>query len=78
MILVSAANNVPGPSYPSQYSSVISVAAHSGKDPYVFDYNPTPPAKFGAPGIDVDVAWMYGSTLQVTGNSFAAFHCRGW
>lgn len=69
---MSAINNVPGPSYPSQYSSVLSVAAHAGTNPWEFDYNPAPPVEFGAPGIDVDVAWLQGSNLQVTGNSFAA------
>jgi subtilisin family serine protease len=77
IILVSAINNVPGPSYPSQYSSVLSVAAHAGTDPWVFDYNPVPPVEFGAPGIDVEVAWLNGATLQVTGNSFAAPHIAG-
>ena len=34
VILVSAVNNIPAPSYPSLYSSVISVAAHEIKDPF--------------------------------------------
>ena len=77
MVIVCAANNVPGPTYPSQYASVLSVAAHGGTDPYGFDYNPRPPVEFGAPGIDVDVAWRGGGTLRVTGNSFAAPHIAG-
>jgi subtilisin family serine protease len=48
--LVSAVNNVPAPSYPSQYSSVISVAAHDGHDPFTYYYNPSPPVEFGALG----------------------------
>lgn len=76
-LLVSAANNLPGASYPSLYSSVLSVAAHDGKDPYTFYYNPTPPVEFGAPGIDVRVAWQNGSTVVTTGNSFAAPHIAG-
>jgi subtilisin family serine protease len=76
-LLVSAANNVPGASYPSLYSSVLSVAAHDGKDPYVFYYNPSPPVEFGAPGIDVRVAWQNGSSVVTTGNSFAAPHIAG-
>jgi subtilisin len=76
-VLVCAINNVPGPSYPSQFSSVISVAAHLGKDPERFDYNSNPPVEFGAPGIDVEVAWRGGGTLEVTGNSFAAPHISG-
>jgi subtilisin family serine protease len=77
VMLVCAVNNVPKPSYPSQYSSVFSVAAHEGKDPFAFDYNPSPPVEFGAPGIDLEVAWLDGSTLQATGNSFAAPHVAG-
>ena len=77
MMLVSAINNVPDESYPSQYSSVFSVAAHMGQDPFVFDYNPSPPVEFGAPGINVDVAWKDGSTIKTTGNSFAAPHIAG-
>jgi subtilisin family serine protease len=76
-LLVSAANNLPGASYPSLYSSVVSVAAHEGHDPFTFYYNPAPPVEFGAPGIDVRVAWQNGSTIVTTGNSFAAPHMAG-
>ena len=74
MILVTAANNLPQPSYPSQYAAVFSVAAHDGHDPLAFHYNPTPPVEFGAPGIDIEVAWKDGSTIKASGNSFAAPH----
>jgi subtilisin len=77
VMLVCAVNNVPGPTYPSQYSSVFSVAAHDGKDPFSLDYNPSPPVEFGAPGIDVDVAWTEGGYITATGNSFAAPHIAG-
>jgi subtilisin len=77
VMLVCAVNNVPGPTYPSEYSSVFSVAAHEGTDPFAFDYNPSPPVEFGAPGIDVEVAWKDGSTIVATGNSFAAPHITG-
>ena len=77
MMLVSAVNNVPSPSFPSQYSSVFSVAAHDGKDPFRFHYNPAPPVEFGAPGIDVEVAWLNNTTIEATGNSFAAPHIAG-
>ena len=77
IILVSAVNNIPAPSYPSLYSSVISVAAHEGKDPFTYYYNPSPPVEFGAPGIDVRVAWLDGQYGNVTGNSFAAPHIAG-
>jgi subtilisin family serine protease len=77
VMLVSAINNVPSPSYPSQYAGVFSVAAHDGKDPFSFDYNPAPPVEFGAPGIDLEVAWQEGSYIEATGNSFAAPHIAG-
>ena len=76
-VLVAAANNMPAPSYPSTYASVVSVGSHDVPDPYVFYYNPTPPVEFGALGIDVNVAWLDGQTIQATGNSFAAPHMAG-
>ena len=75
--LVSAANNLPVPSYPSVYSSVISVGSHEIQDPYHFYYNPQPPAEFGALGIDVRVPWLDGGWITTTGNSFAAPHITG-
>jgi subtilisin len=75
--LVSAVNNIPAPSYPSLYSSVISVAAHAGHDPFIYYYNPSPPVEFGAPGIDVEVAWNNKQYVTSTGNSFAAPHITG-
>ena len=75
--LVSAMNNLPEPSYPSLFSSVISVAAHEGHDPFTYYYNPNPPVEFGAPGIDVEVAWNRKQYLTCTGNSFAAPHITG-
>lgn len=75
--LVCAVNNAPVASYPSQYAAVLSVAAHARRDPERFDYNPDPPVEFGAPGIDVEVAWREGTRLVATGNSFAAPHITG-
>ncbi|MGE5224916.1 MAG: S8 family serine peptidase [Omnitrophica WOR_2 bacterium] len=77
VILVSAVNNIPAASYPSLYSSVVSVAAHQGQDPFTYYYNPSPPVEFGAPGIDVEVCWLNGQYSIVTGNSFAAPHIAG-
>jgi subtilisin family serine protease len=77
VMVVSAANNVEAPSFPSLFSSVFSVAAREGHDPFALDYNPAPPVEFGAPGIDVRVAWLGGGTAQVSGNSFAAAHITG-
>ena len=77
-MLVTAANNMPVPSFPSLYASVISVASHERtEDPYLFYYNPSPPVEFGAPGIDVRVAWSEGGWITATGNSFAAPHITG-
>jgi subtilisin family serine protease len=72
--LVSAANNVPAPSYPSLFSSVFSVAAHPESDPWRIYYNPAPPVEFGAWGVDVPIAWKDGGSTVATGNSFAAPH----
>ena len=75
--LVSAANNVRAPSYPSLFSSVFSVAAHAEPDPWRIYYNPAPPVEFGAWGVDVPVAWKDGGGTVATGNSFAAPHIAG-
>ena len=77
VMLVSAVNNIPAPSYPSLYSSVVSVASHDGHDAFTYFYNPSPPVEFGAPGIDVSVAWKDKSYTTSTGNSFAAPHIAG-
>ena len=76
--LVSAANNVPAPSYPSLFSSVFSVAAHAEPDPLRIYYNPAPPVEFGAWGVDVPIAWKDGGMTVATGNSFAAPHVAGF
>ncbi len=76
-LLVCAANNQPGPTYPSQFASVVSVAAMPTTDPWGLAYNPRPPVEFGARGIDVEVAWSGGSSIVATGNSFAAPHVTG-
>ncbi|HEY7937046.1 MAG TPA: S8 family serine peptidase [Candidatus Limnocylindrales bacterium] len=76
-LLVSAANNVQGASYPSLFASVVSVAAHDVADPWTWFYNPAPPVEFGAYGVDVEVAWKGGGHAVATGNSFAAPHIAG-
>jgi subtilisin family serine protease len=76
-LLVSAANNVVGASYPSLFAAVLSVAAHDAGDPDTWFYNPSPPVEFGAHGLDVDVAWRGGTRIRATGNSFAAPHLAG-
>jgi subtilisin family serine protease len=73
-LLVCAANNQPGPTYPSEFASVVSVACRPGEDPWTLSCNPNPPVEFGARGIDVEVAWAGGGHTVATGNSFAAPH----
>jgi subtilisin len=75
--VVAAANNHPIRSFPSLYSSVASVACNDAKDRFEFYLNPDPPTEFLAPGIDLTVAWRGGTTMRVTGNSFAAPHISG-
>jgi subtilisin family serine protease len=78
--MVTAANNMPEPSFPSLFAAVLSVACHAeakGDDPLEFYCNPDPPVEFGAPGIDVRVAWARGGYSTMTGNSFAAPHITG-
>jgi subtilisin family serine protease len=77
-LLVSAASNTPGEaSYPSLFSSVVSVASHDIPDPWTYFYNPNPPVEFGAWGVDVPVAWLNGGQIVASGNSFAAPHIAG-
>jgi subtilisin len=75
--LVTAANNVAQPSFPSMYGSVASVACNLATDPFRFHFNPEPPTEFLARGIDVEVPWRGGGRVRATGNSFAAPHIAG-
>jgi len=77
ILLVSAVNNFAVASYPSLYSSVVSVAAGDAQDRLTYYYNPSPPVEFGAPGIDIEVPWLNKSACVTTGNSFAAPHLTG-
>jgi subtilisin family serine protease len=76
-VIVTAANNIVRPSFPSLFASVTSVASNLSKDPFRFHFNPEPPTEFLAPGIDVDVAWLDGGRVTGTGNSYAAPHIAG-
>ena len=77
VVLVCAIANAPGPSYPSQFAAVVSVAANDGRSAFDLDCNPSPPVEFGAPGIDVTAPWTGRGTVVTTGNSFAAPHVTG-
>jgi subtilisin family serine protease len=76
-VLVASAHNMPVESYPWRFSSVISVGSHEGKDALAYYYNPDPPVEFFARGVAIDVAWLDGGELRVTGNSFATPHISG-
>jgi subtilisin len=73
-VLVASAHNMPVESYPWKFSSVISVGSHEEPDPFAFFYNPSPPVEFFGRGVNVDVAWLGGREITVSGNSFATPH----
>jgi len=76
-MLVASAHNMPVESFPWRFASVVSVGSHEDADPYAYYYNPNPPVEFFARGLNVDVAWLGGQTLNCTGNSFATPHIAG-
>jgi subtilisin family serine protease len=73
-VLVASAHNMPVESYPWRFSSVISVGSHEDPDPLAFFYNPNPPVEFFGRGVNVEVPWVGGRSLKVSGNSFATPH----
>jgi subtilisin len=77
IMVVCALSNEAKVSIPAEFASVFSVAATTTDDPERLLSNPTPPAEWGARGIDVPVAWLDGSVIVATGNSFAAPHVAG-
>jgi subtilisin len=76
-VLVASAHNMPVESYPWRFSSVLSVGSHELADPLQFFYNPSPPVEFFARGLDIEVAWLGGTQIRATGNSFATPHMSG-
>ena len=76
-LLVACAHNLPVPSFPWRFSSVLSVGSHAGHDLFEYHVNPSPPVEFAAPGVDVELAWLGGATIRATGNSFAAPYMSG-
>jgi subtilisin family serine protease len=76
-LIVSAAHNLPVASWPWRFASVLSVAGHTGDDPYAFHVAAQPPVEFLARGVDVEVAWSGGSVIRMSGNSLAAPHLAG-
>ena len=73
-VLVASAHNMPVESYPWRFSSVISVGSHEEDDSLAFFYNPNPPVEFFGRGVNVEVPWLGGRSLRVSGNSFATPH----
>jgi subtilisin len=77
-IVVSAANNLPYPSYPSVFSSsVVSVVKRAGGDPFNFGYRYGQVIELVAPGVEVTTTWPGGGYRQLTGNSFACPYVVG-
>ncbi|WP_432066874.1 S8 family peptidase [Streptomyces sp. C10-9-1] len=70
-VIVASAHNMPVESFPWRFASVISVGSHQEDDPDLYLYNPAPPVEFFAPGQNVTAAWLGGTTIRTTGNSFA-------
>lgn len=74
LLVVAAANNLPVEGYPWRFAAVLSVGSHGEDDPWAYYSNPAPPVELFARGTDVEAAWVGGSTLRVSGNSFATPH----
>jgi subtilisin family serine protease len=76
-VLVASAHNMPVESYPWRFYSFISVCSHEEPEAETFYYNPSPPVEFFARGVQIEIAWLGGSTIRATGNSFATPHMSG-
>jgi subtilisin len=71
-VIVASAHNTPVESFPWRFASVISVGSHHEEDdPELFLYNPRPPVEYFAPGQNIPVAWLGGTSIRSTGNSLA-------
>jgi subtilisin len=73
-VIVASAHNMPVESFPWRFSSVVSVGSHAGTDPLEYHVNAAPPVEFAAPGVELELAWLNGTTIRASGNSFAAPH----
>ncbi|GJF32092.1 hypothetical protein KNE206_47920 [Kitasatospora sp. NE20-6] len=76
-VIVASAHNTPVESFPWRFASVISVGSHQEDDPDLHLYNPDPPVEFFAPGQNVEVPWLGGTSIRSTGNSFATPYVAG-
>ncbi|MFF4653559.1 S8 family serine peptidase [Streptomyces sp. NPDC001380] len=76
-VIVASAHNTPVESFPWRFASVISVGSHQEDDSDLHLYNPDPPVEFFAPGQNVEVPWLGGTSIRSTGNSFATPYVAG-
>jgi subtilisin len=72
ILIVSAMNNEPRRTIPSEFAGVFSVACAPTQDREEIWCNPNGPAEWGAAGVGVEVPWLGGGTITASGNSFAA------
>src|SRR5581483_5741952 len=77
IVLVASAHNMPVESFPWRFAAVLSVGSHESPDPFAVYANPQPPVEFFARGLNVEIAWLGGTTITATGNSFATPHVTG-
>ena len=76
-MLIASAHNMPVESFPWRFAASSRSAATRTPDPFVVYANPRPPVEFFARGLNVEVAWLGGATINATGNSFATPHVAG-
>lgn len=76
-VIVASAHNTAVESFPWRFASVISVGSHQEDDPGLHLYNPQPPVEFFAPGQNIPVAWLDGTAIRATGNSYATPYIAG-
>ena len=65
-------NNQRKRTIPSEFGGVCSVACGPTKDVEAVWCNPAGPPEWGAPGIDLAVAWRAGGRTVASGNSLSA------
>ena len=77
IVVVVADSNNGVESYPSGFSSVITVVSHSKKDEGLFFSNPSIGVDFSAFSNGREVAWKFHTSKIVSGNSFASPYMTG-
>ncbi len=74
VILVAAANNYQGPSYPANFASLIAVDNQSFPEPFTFNYHLGRPIEMEGHGVYVKAPTLGGEYQLWTGTSFACPH----